>query len=85
MNVIICKSRDLAGSFQKLKLMLDLESHFRDDQSAVGQSVIYAIQHKAPMNQIVTQIKESIQDNPALMNRILGDDLYDRINEFEVL
>lgn len=75
----ITKLPDLSKSFEKQKLILDLETRTNKNTS-IGMAILKAIkERKVPVEQILQFVREQTQDNPKLMANAIGEDLVNRI------
>jgi hypothetical protein len=79
---MICKTHNVAQSFERLKILLDLEKRFKKEKTFIGLAVMTALNNKMPGEEIIRTLKSQMVDNPAMMKRSLGDSLYYRIENF---
>jgi hypothetical protein len=79
---MFCKTGNLSQTFEKLKIVLDLEKRFRKEKTIIGMAIMTAIENKKPGDQIILMLKSQISDNSTMMERVLGESLYYRIKQY---
>jgi hypothetical protein len=70
----LTKLPDLAKSFQKLKIMVDLDIKATGD-SLLAFSIRLALYKKESPDEIITWIKSQATDNPKIIAEVIGDEL----------
>lgn len=75
----LSKLPDLANSARLLKISLDLEDIKEDN--IFGYSIKKALREKKDLRGILQMIREQYQDNPDLLNKIMGQRLMEDINK----
>lgn len=72
--------KDLGKSFQKLKIILDLENKVSADTS-FGFAILNAIENKKPVDEILIMIFEQYKDNSRIVTEIVGEKIMEKIIE----
>lgn len=68
------KLPDLAKSFQKLKIMLDLQIAATGDD-LISHAIRLAIYKKKSPAETISWLKSQATDNPKIMAEVIGDEL----------
>lgn len=75
---VITEITNVADTFEKLKILLDLE-RYSDQSTALGAGIVNAIQCKVKPNEIISFVKDQAKDNPSVMADVIGKELCDKI------
>jgi len=75
------KLPDLAKSFQKLKIMLDLQIAATGDD-LISHAIRLAIYKKKPPTETISWLKSQATDNPKIMAEVIGEELTETILNF---
>lgn len=78
----ISKLPNMAGSFERLKIMLDLESRVKGND-LFSEAIRKSIADRKPHNEVIGWIKSQATDNPRIMNQVIGEDLTNRILNYQ--
>lgn len=70
----ITKLPDLAASFEKMKIILDLKRNATGDD-ILSQAIRLSISNKRNPNEIISWIKSQATDNPRVMAEVIGEEL----------
>jgi len=70
----ITKLPDLAASFQKMKIILDLKRN-ATGEDILSQAIRLSISNKRNPNEIISWIKSQATDNPRVMAEVIGEEL----------
>ena len=74
----LTKLPDLAKSFQKLKIMVDLDINATGD-SILAFAIRLALYKKESPDEIITWVKSQATDNPKIMAEVIGAELTETI------
>lgn len=70
----ITKLPDLAASFEKMKIILDLKRNVTGED-ILSQAIRLSISNKRNPNEIISWIKSQATDNPKVMAEVIGEEL----------
>ena len=78
----LTKLPNLAASFQKMKIGLDLEREASKGNSIIHLGLQAAFRNKRSINDVIAWVKIQAVDNADLMAETIGDELTCRILKF---
>jgi hypothetical protein len=77
----ILKLPDLASSFAKMKIILDLKRNTTGND-ILSDAIRLSISNKRDPNEIISWIKSQATDNPKVMAEVIGKELTETILNF---
>ncbi len=77
----IIKLPDLASSFAKMKIILDLKRNTTGND-ILSDAIRLSISNKRDPNEIISWIKSQATDNPKVMAEVIGKELTETILNF---